>query len=101
MPRKVTAYACKFFCGRKTDTNRKRMEAHEQRCRLNPARRACPTCKNWEEEISDEYSGHQFGEPTFRWVMIRFCKIDINKDPNGENRTPFIYDCEKWEPRAD
>jgi hypothetical protein len=50
MPRKVTAYACKYKCRRKVTTHRQDMKDHEERCKLNPARRTCATCKFEEPE---------------------------------------------------
>lgn len=46
MPRKVTAYACEFRCGRRVTTSRKGMELHEERCWSNPVRRTCKTCRH-------------------------------------------------------
>jgi len=54
MPRRVTAYACIYKCKRKVTTHRQDMVQHEERCKLNPVRRACPTCEHEEpNEICD------------------------------------------------
>lgn len=55
MPRKVTAYACIYKCKRKVTTHRQDMADHEERCKLNPARRACPTCEKEAYEEEDRY----------------------------------------------
>jgi len=65
MPVPVKAWACKFRCGRKTDTVKKRMVEHEERCRMNPDRRMRPDrprywwyeTKNREAKIADISSG--------------------------------------------
>lgn len=78
MPREVKAYLCKFRCGRKSDTKRIRMVEHEARCRKNPARRACPTCKN---EINDPDFGY-------------YCEMEHIEDNHIQ------YDCEFWVKRV-
>lgn len=78
MPRKITAYACEFKCGRGCDTNRKRMADHEARCKKNQARRACPTCR-FEMKLYDE------GFDCFQHML--------------EDGKMIRYDCEGWEPR--
>lgn len=101
MPRKMTAYACDFRCGRKTDTNRRRMEAHEKRCKKNPDRRACPSCAHWVQDWDSYYDRHApGGEVSFK---IWYCGIEMNPNPskgsrdNPENISPFVYECEHWE----
>jgi hypothetical protein len=89
MPRKVTAWACKFRCGRKTDTVKKRMVEHEARCRMNPDQRACPTCMHWTREEQE--------------FVTWYCDIDMNCQPEigsvpiQTGETPFVYNCPNWE----
>jgi len=60
MPRKVTAWACKYKCGAKVQTSHSRMLHHEARCLRNPSRRACTTCKwDWTEHDWDD-EGHRW-----------------------------------------
>ena len=62
MPRKVTAWACKYRCGYKVQTVKSRMVEHEKRCCHNPENRACVTCTNfcpWEDyAIIDPYRSY-------------------------------------------
>jgi len=46
MAKKIVAWACEFGCARRVVTKRKTIEAHEKTCKLNPRRRACPTCRH-------------------------------------------------------
>lgn len=54
MPRETKAYLCEFRCGRHSVVRRKAMEDHEGRCKLNPARKTCATCKH-EILVDGEY----------------------------------------------
>lgn len=46
MPIKVEAYSCAFGCRRRVATSKRVIDKHEETCALNPARRACKTCKH-------------------------------------------------------
>ena len=63
MPRKVTAWACAFGCGRKVNTKRKEVEKHELTCFHNPARRACVTCSHDYKDPHD-FDGCYCDHPT-------------------------------------
>lgn len=55
MPRKITAYACRFKCGRRVTTHKNDMEYHEEVfCYKNPKLRACFTCAH---DTPDEDGG--------------------------------------------
>lgn len=91
MPRKVTAWACKFRCGRKTDTVRQRMEEHEERCRMNPVRRTCMTCGLYGYEDGD-------GDP--HWCELE--KRPTKYEPMlKEHVSKMAWDCEFWNPRPE
>jgi len=79
----VTAWACEYKCGRSVTVSRKNIERHEQTCKMNPARRACPTCKYEDREWLD-YNRAEF-----------FCQIDAL--PDGMS---MVVQCEKWEPQC-
>ena len=72
MPRKVTAYACKYKCGQKVVMSKQVMMQHEKTCKLNPDRRACATCKH-------EYNDDDFGY---------YCAEE--RIPEGK---VMVYDC--------
>ena len=55
MPKKITAYACKFSCGHRVTTKKKSIENHEKICFGNPERRACKTCKYHEFDMDGNY----------------------------------------------
>ena len=82
MPRKLTAYGCKYRCGAKVQTSRKRMERHEKTCKLNPERRACPTCAFEVKEYDDDL------------IFQYYCTEDHL--PEGKR---MVVDCDFWQPR--
>lgn len=92
MPRKVTAYACKFRCGRKVTTHRSNMAAHEDRCFWNPATNSCPTCmhEQYQPKENCDYSTGYPGSPSFYW-----CSEDHLKD-----REKIRSGCLYWSPRS-
>lgn len=53
MPRKITAYACGFKCGRSCTTKEASIVAHEKNCFKNPKVKACRTCKHWDRDDDD------------------------------------------------
>jgi hypothetical protein len=65
MPKKVTAYACEFGCGRLGKT-KACIEKHEKTCFLNPARRSCKTCKY---ESFEEGAGRDCSNPDQLWTI--------------------------------
>ena len=58
MPRKVTAYGCKYRCGQRVNTKYEAMLEHESKCFYNPERRACATCRHLHYEL--EWEGEAF-----------------------------------------
>ena len=87
MPREVKAWACEWGCGVKVATVKSRMVDHEQRCNMNPTRKACPTCEHNAEEYCDERG------------YIWYCEIDQlpEKDQYGKP-IKLVYDCDHWKP---
>ncbi|MFA6509975.1 MAG: hypothetical protein WCV62_05920 [Candidatus Peribacteraceae bacterium] len=76
MPVRVSMFACEFRCGR-VSAKHDPVAKHEPTCFLNPARRACKTCKH--EQFFDDG---------------RNCAAGVDL---GEKDIRF--DCEKWEGR--
>ncbi len=74
MPVRISAWACAFRCGR-IATKANRLVGHERTCFLNPARRACPTCR------------HEGG-----YNRERECRKDVDL---GEKDVRF--NCDQWE----
>ena len=57
MPRKVTAYACSYGCGRRVTTKKASMLEHEQSyCFKNPKHQTCMTCKF----DTKDYTGYRY-----------------------------------------
>jgi hypothetical protein len=86
MPRKVTAWACKFRCGKKTDTVKSRMVEHEARCRMNPDRRTCMTCSCFEYVDGD-------GDPY--WCALGKRPTEYNENMRGYI-SKMAWDCKYW-----
>lgn len=80
MPRKLTAYGCKFKCGQRVSTKKADIEKHEnQYCIKNPDRRACPTCKHNELDMEFGYfcnADHLEENRTLTWGC-RFHQVKI------------------------
>jgi len=83
MPKKVTAWACSFGCGRNVLTKQDRMARHESLCARNPERKACPTCG------LNDYETPEYGAGI---IGGYFCHGDHLRD--GER---MRYDCPHWE----
>ena len=65
MPKKITAFACEWKCGRTVLTKRTGMVAHEYACNWNPTNKACITCSNFcraQDEESECLSGEEIGK---------------------------------------
>lgn len=85
MPRKVTAYACEFKCGRTVSTKRAAIVAHEKRCICNPTRRTCRTCRHDELVPFENDTGYGgYNE----------CLAGVDR---GE--ASLLFDCTSWESR--
>lgn len=84
MPREVKAFACEHSCGRKVLISKKRMVEHEAICFLNPERRACQTCANFETYKDSDDSGQ-------KWI-VNFCHAE-------ELAIERVSDCDLWEPK--
>ena len=115
IPYEVTLYGCQFKCGHRHVSNRKFMEAHEERCWRNLVNRTCKTCRH-EGYLSDS-AGDVFGDGRFiepLWYE-RSCKsgdgehlIDAIYDALSERHVdnpnmygvqiPPVTDCPYWEP---
>lgn len=67
-------YYCDF-CG-KSGMNSTRIREHEARCRKNPKRRACPTCKHESEDFD----------------VGRYYECALDRIPIKETR--IVYDCD-------
>lgn len=80
MPRKISAFACEWNCGRNVLTSRVRMALHESRCNWNPANHACITCANF----SPSTDGYEPGD----------CKP--SGCDAGEDVTKLRNHCDKW-----
>ncbi len=86
MPVEIKAYACEYRCGR-IRVKPESLTKHEKTCFLNPARRACVTCKH---EGHDFAEGHKSRECSASGELPdkleeRFDKYDI------------VWDCPLWE----
>jgi hypothetical protein len=93
---KVKAFQCEF-CRRKVIMNKTHMADHERMCFKNPARRACQTCGNVNEETECEYEGHRFGEATYgAGSTTRWCEAK-EKDINDMHISDTC-DCIRWKP---
>jgi len=79
MPKRVVAWACSFGCGRQVSTKKSTIEKHEQTCKLNPDRRACPTC------------AHEESDPDYGF----YCVLGLLDDTDEQMR----FDCSMWEVR--
>ena len=91
MPKKVTAWACKWGCGRRVTTKKKSCANHERQCIFNPNSRSCPTCRHDELEPDSVLVG---SPDVWRDMMVAFCMID----ERPENRA-CIKLCIFWEPK--
>lgn len=80
MPKQVAAYLCQYRCGMLT-VDKKRVEAHEERCLKNPARKTCMTCKHNQRMPADD-------EEAAYW----FCFIEI--EPVDGHK--IVIDCAEW-----
>ncbi len=85
MPVKRTAWSCQFKCG-KLLLSEDRIVKHEELCLLNPARRACPTCKHDVKGDPGSYPDDP-GEPPH-------CEID------ARGFKPCIINCSQWKGKA-
>jgi len=94
MPIERKAWACKWKCGGKVSTNRKRMVSHEARCFRNPDRRACQTCSNHTTEYETVYNPNHGGDPgsTDYDVKVPYCNADDTIDLRQGPRC----DCPLW-----
>lgn len=54
MPEKITAYRCKYRCGHRVYTKKEPIRLHENICFSNPNRRACKSCKLWEDSVCED-----------------------------------------------
>ncbi len=95
MPVKVTAWSCIYRCGRKVNTRRTAMLAHEERCFFNPARRACQSCGNFVHEMDTVYNPYHNGDPgsTDYEVRVSYCAADI------DTKEDLHHDCPLWIPK--
>ena len=84
MALQVTAYLCKYRCG-KLSVNKDRIETHETRCLKNPDRRACITCKhNCRSPQGDE-------EPAYWYCFLGIEPVDGFK---------IVIDCSEWKQKG-
>lgn len=81
MPIRITAFACKFRCGR-IATKKKPLTEHEARCWLNPEVRGCKTCLHLGTDSETIYNPHHGGNPgSTDWeVEYRVCLADESID---------------------
>lgn len=83
MARPLKHWGCDFRCGF-TNSNRKRVNAHEAKCFSNPAVRACRTCHYLNKE-DDLFCSHEGGPDTFY---------------DGDGKLTLRQGCDLWEPNA-
>lgn len=88
MPIKVVAYRCKYKCYYPTTASKKKVERHEGACLRNPDRKACLTCKNWDDYTDD----NGMNEPYRQTWSVSGCDLELI--PEGKK---MIVNCEKWE----
>ena len=63
------AYSCDFKCGHNVVLVKKAMEKHESICFKNPDRKACKTCKHFEEEYDGNgMEGTPYNHEWVNWV---------------------------------
>jgi hypothetical protein len=79
MPTRVSMWACYFRCGR-VSTKKDSIEKHEPTCFLNPARRACKTCRHEKFFDADGMKSQ------------RHCMADADLGVKG-----IQWDCGLWE----
>lgn len=113
MPRRVTARACIFKCGRRVLTSRQKMADHERTCFSNPERRACRTCRHedrndhgdpecWDPNGPGEENGW-IDDPA--WLSARDPnQVDFHGSTPKERgcRWPprIRWSCPGWEPKS-
>lgn len=95
MPRKITAYACDYKCGRKVCMSKKSMIEHEKICFCNPIRKACQTCKFFKKESETIYNPYHGGNPGSTDYESYFNYCDADEDIDLEKGLRF--NCSKWE----
>lgn len=78
MPRKITAYACKFNCGQRVVTNKNSMKLHETRCFANPETKSCKTCSHLKRDSQTYYNPYHGGNPgsTDYEIPYLYCELD-------------------------
>lgn len=95
MPRELKAWGCSFRCGHRVSTKRASIERHEKTCKLNPARRACATCRHEQVEYEDYNHRYEFGVSVCDSRRVNCCDVDAR--PEG---VAMMVGCPKWEGRA-
>ena len=119
MPLEYKKYGCKFKCGFKHLSDRRKVELHEKKCWYNPKNKTCKTCRNeeywFDQDLHRETDGHDYpGEG-----QIRDCKLNcsytsaviyrlyLNRDSKNmrichesEDIRPMI-NCEMWNMSCD
>jgi len=90
MPRKVTAFACEYFCGQRVNTKKASIEAHEKTCFSNPDRRACRTC-GYNYRVTHPIPGKQ------RYVeSFSECEKPGFTPPPNADKHGLAWDCPGW-----
>lgn len=82
MPIEVTAFACKFRCGRRVTTHRDDIWKHEKTCFLNPEVKACKSCRH-NELVPYEHDTGDGG----------YFQCNLDKIPDGKK---CVTNCEWW-----
>ena len=93
MPRKVTAYGCKFKCGHRITSKKVTIEMHERKCFGNPDSKSCKTCNHLVP------NPHFFDEDYYREIDEQFieCKKKFFDKSKAGNPFGLRTGCEEWE----